>query len=73
METRFDVMTRDDLIGDPRQELQYLTVKEVAHLLRVDHDLVYDLIHRGELRALRVGKHWRIQRRDVEALGRRSA
>jgi excisionase family DNA binding protein len=48
-----------------RHEL--LTAREVAELMRVSTMTVYRLIKSGELPAIRVGKHLRIRRDDVEA------
>ena len=42
-----------------------LTVGEVAQLMRVSNMTVYRLIKSGQLAALRVGKNYRIRRRDV--------
>ena len=36
-------------------ELQFLTVREVAQLLRIGRNLVYDLIARGEIPHIRLG------------------
>jgi excisionase family DNA binding protein len=44
-----------------------LTVAEVADLLRVSSMTVYRLIEAGEMRALRVGKSFRIEEDDLEA------
>ncbi len=48
-------------IGEP-----LLTVGEVAGLMRVSNMTVYRLIKSGQLAALRVGKNYRLRRRDVE-------
>jgi excisionase family DNA binding protein len=45
---------------------RFLTVAEVADLLRVSSMTVYRLIEAGELRALRVGKSFRIGEDDLE-------
>ena len=42
-----------------------LTVGEVAQLMRVSNMTVYRLIKSGQLAAIRVGKNYRIRRRDV--------
>jgi excisionase family DNA binding protein len=42
-----------------------LTVDEVAHVMRVSNMTVYRLIKSGQLAAIRVGKNYRIRRRDV--------
>lgn len=46
---------------------ELLTAREVAELMRVSTMTVYRLIKSGELPAIRVGKHLRIRRDDVEA------
>lgn len=43
-----------------------LTVGEVASVMRVSNMTVYRLIKSGQLSAVRVGKNYRIRRRDVE-------
>ena len=45
---------------------RFLTVAEVARQLRVSNMTVYRLIKAGQLGAIRVGKNYRIRRRDVE-------
>ena len=42
-----------------------LTVKEVAGLLRVHVNTIYNWIHSGYLPAHRVGRTWRIQKEDA--------
>ncbi len=44
-----------------------LTVREVADTMRVSTMTVYRLIKSGDLRALRVGAHFRIRRVDLDA------
>ena len=46
---------------------RFLTVAEVAQLLRVSTMTVYRLIKSGELAAVRVGKSYRIREDDVDA------
>lgn len=43
-----------------------LTVSEVAKMLKVNRNFVYDIIKRGELRAIRVGSI-KIKREDLES------
>ena len=42
------------------------TVSEVASMLKVNRNFVYDLIKRGELKAIRIGSI-KIKREDLEA------
>jgi excisionase family DNA binding protein len=44
------------------QEPEYLKVDEVAARLKVQERTVRDWILRGELRAYKIGKEWRIRR-----------
>jgi excisionase family DNA binding protein len=46
---------------------RFLTPQEVADLLRVSSMTVYRLIRSGELRAVRVGKAYRLLEEDVDA------
>ena len=46
---------------------QFLTVGEVARVLRVSNMTVYRLIRAGELRAARVGRGYRIRESEVDA------
>ncbi|WP_066465945.1 helix-turn-helix domain-containing protein [Sanguibacter suarezii] len=40
--------------------VQFLTVSEVAEVMRVSKMTVYRLVHSGELPAVRVGKSFRV-------------
>jgi len=43
-----------------------MTVAEVASLMRVSNMTVYRVIHAGELRAVRIGRSFRIWEKDVQ-------
>jgi len=43
-----------------------LTVAEVATLMRVSRMTVYRLIRRGQLKAIRVGRNYRVRENDLE-------
>ncbi len=45
---------------------RFLTVAEVASLLRVSSMTVYRLINAGELPAVRIGKAYRLREDDVD-------
>ena len=45
---------------------RFLTVQEVAELMRVSTMTVYRLIKAGELRAARVGRSYRLREAEVE-------
>lgn len=46
---------------------RFLTVQEVADLVRVSSMTVYRLIKAGELPAVRVGRSFRVRESDVDA------
>jgi excisionase family DNA binding protein len=48
-------------------QVQFLTVAEVAKVMRVSKMTVYRLVHAGELPAARVGRSFRVAERDVHA------
>ncbi len=52
----------------PRNESEprFVTVAEVAGLLRVSNMTVYRLIQGGQLAAVRVGRSYRIREADVD-------
>ena len=45
---------------------RFLTVGEVAEMLRVSSMTVYRLINSGELPAVRIGKSFRLREEDVD-------
>jgi excisionase family DNA binding protein len=53
---------KDDL---PGRQIRFLTVAEVAALMRVSKMTVYRLVHSGELPAVRVGKSFRVPEKAV--------
>jgi excisionase family DNA binding protein len=48
-------------------EVRFLTVAEVAALMRVSKMTVYRLVHSGELSAVRVGRSFRVPENAVHA------
>ena len=51
--------------GDPTSSA-LLTVAEVAAVMRVSKMTVYRQVHAGELRAVRVGRSFRVSRADLD-------
>ena len=49
----------------PLAELRFLTVAEVASLMRVSKMTVYRLVHAGDLPAVRVGRSFRVPEAEV--------
>ncbi|SFJ77832.1 helix-turn-helix domain-containing protein [Cellulomonas sp. KH9] len=59
--------------GGPSARVRYLTVVEVADLMRVSRMTVYRLVHAGELPAVRVGRSFRVPQDALDAYLRSSA
>src|SRR3569623_679747 len=60
---------RDTGSADGQQpRTQFLTVAEVAALMRVSKMTVYRLVHNGELPAVRVGRSFRVHAKAVHDL-----
>ena len=53
-------------------EVKFLTVAEVATMMRVSKMTVYRLVHSGELPAVRVGRSFRVVEADVNEYLRKS-
>ncbi len=53
-------------------EKEYLSLEEVADSLGVTYQLIYRLVRTGDLPAARLGKLYRVSRRDLEAWLERS-
>ena len=49
-----------------RGEVRFLTVAEVATIMRVSKMTVYRLVHHGELPAVRVGRSFRVPEQAVQ-------
>jgi excisionase family DNA binding protein len=49
----------------PLSEVRFLTVAEVATVMRVSKMTVYRLVHDGELPAVRVGRSFRVPEQAV--------
>ena len=47
--------------------MELLTPAEVADVLRVDRKVIYAYIKKGELKAGKIGREWRIRRADFDA------
>ncbi|WP_193606642.1 helix-turn-helix domain-containing protein [Nocardioides lijunqiniae] len=51
---------------------RFLTIAEVAAMMRVSKMTVYRLVHNEELPALRVGRSFRVREEDVDEYLRKS-
>lgn len=59
---------RDEAIVDQKlSEMKFVTVAEVAVILRVSKMTVYRLVKAGELSSMRVGRSFRIPEKEVLA------
>ena len=56
----------------PLNEVQFLTVAEVASVMRVSKMTVYRLVHSGHLPAIRVGRSFRVPENAVHEYLRES-
>lgn len=45
-----------------------LNIKEVADFLRIPVSTIYKLAQDGKVPAIKVGKHWRFLKKDLESL-----
>jgi excisionase family DNA binding protein len=54
-------------VGQELSKARFLTVQEVAELMRVSSMTVYRLIKAGELPAVRVGRSFRVAESDVNS------
>ena len=54
------------VVPQPRAAVTFLTVAEVASMMRVSKMTVYRLVHGGELAAVRVGRSFRVPERAVQ-------
>ncbi|HET7304341.1 MAG TPA: helix-turn-helix domain-containing protein [Segeticoccus sp.] len=61
-------------MADERQlgEVNFMTVAEVASMMRVSKMTVYRLVHNGELPAVRVGRSFRVPEDAVHDYLRKS-
>ena len=51
----------------PSQLSEILTLDEVAKYLKISKKTVYKIVHSGDLRAFKAGKHWRVRRVELGA------
>ena len=60
-------MIQDELVGDPRAELDLLTARDVAKAFHVHVNRVYEEVKDGRLLAVKVRGQLRFRRRDLDA------
>jgi excisionase family DNA binding protein len=59
-------VNRQAPVAPQRSAVTFLTVAEVAAMMRVSKMTVYRLVHGGELSAVRVGRSFRVPERAVQ-------
>ena len=64
--------SRDGDDAGELREMRFLTVAEVAQIMRVSKMTVYRLVHGGELPAVRVGRSFRVPEQAVHQYLRHS-
>lgn len=47
---------------------EILKIKELSGYLKIPSSTIYKLIQEGKLPAIKLGKHWRIKKKDIESL-----
>ncbi len=47
-------------------ELKVYTIEEVVNLLHVTRRTVYSYIKEGKLKAVKIGKYWRVTEKNLE-------
>ena len=50
------------------KEEKVYTVKEVSELLKVREEQVRNLLKKGVIKGFKVGKYWRVTKKEVEKL-----
>lgn len=69
-ESAVDTMAAN--ISGDISETKFLTIAEVAAMMRVSKMTVYRLVHSGELPAVRVGRSFRVREEDANEYIRKS-
>ena len=49
------------------QEIKVYTLREVEDILKVTQRTVYNYINSGKLKAVKMGKYWRVRHEDLDA------
>ena len=47
-------------------EDEFYTIEELSKLLKVEHKTIRRAIKRGEIKAMKLGRQWRIRRSDIQ-------
>ena len=67
--TSFTKFSKSFMKGGRNVETNMLnTVDEVATLLRLSHSVVYTHIKNGSIKAIKVGKYWRVPNTELQRI-----
>ena len=47
-------------------EDEFYTIEELSKILKVEHKTIRRAIQRGEIKAMKIGKQWRIKKSDIQ-------
>ena len=47
---------------------EILNIKEVSDYLKIPVSTIYKLIQAGKIPAIKLGKHWRLMKKDIDGL-----
>jgi excisionase family DNA binding protein len=50
------------------EDLKLYTIKEITEILKVSQRTIYNYIKNGNLKAVKIGKYWRIKKEDLQRL-----
>lgn len=50
------------------EDFKLYTVKEITEILKVSQRTLYNYIKNGNLKAVKIGKYWRIKKEDLQNL-----
>lgn len=58
---------KDSLWNDAAEvEVYYVTPEEYAKIMRLSTRTVYELLRKGEIQALKIGRQWRIPQERIK-------
>jgi excisionase family DNA binding protein len=57
------------LPSEQQKKVEYLTAREVEKLLKISHTTLYNLIHAGKLKPIKLGRRILFSINDLEQLG----
>ena len=61
-------ISRGIAAGGAGEKPDFLTLPDVAALLRVSHQTIYNMVRDGRIRAQKAGREWRFRQEDLVSL-----